>query len=170
MEQAVIPRSQYVAQPGGFTMMEIMVALAIVAILAALAIPGLQEVAVRDQVVNAGPLADLAKKAVEAAWTATQTLPADNATAGLPPADKIVNNYVRSVTVHGGVVDVTFGNNASTAIAGKVLTFRPAVVDDAPVVPIAWVCGRAQVPGGMSVRGEDATNIPMAMLPVNCRG
>jgi len=154
---------------GGFTMMEVLIALAVVAILAALAVPALQDVVVRDQVVNAAPLADLAKKAVAASWAATQTLPADNAAAGLPAADRIVNNYVRAVTIRGGVIDITFGNNANSSIAGKILTMRPAVVDDAPVVPVAWVCGHAQVPGGMTVRGQDATDLPPSYLPVNCR-
>ena len=68
--------------------MEVLVVVAIVAILATLAIPGLQNGLVRDQIVSAVPLADIAKKPVALLWTTTQTLPADNAAAGLPAAGK----------------------------------------------------------------------------------
>jgi hypothetical protein len=40
-----------------------------------------------------------------------------------------------------GAIDITFGNKANGNLKGKILTLRPAVVDDAPVVPITWVCG-----------------------------
>jgi len=55
-------------------------------------------------------------------------------------------------------------------LTGRVLTLRPAVVEDTPVVPIAWVCGFAAVPDGMAVRGENRTDIAASLLPVNCRG
>ena len=152
----------------GFTLMEVLVAVAIVAILATLAIPGLQNGIVRDQIVSAVPLADLAKKAVASSWSATQTLPADNAAAGLPAADKIVNNHISAVAVEEGAIQITFGNSAHASIAGKRLTLRPAVVEDAPVVPVAWVCGFAAPPNKMSVKGENRTDIPVGLLPFNC--
>ena len=96
-------------------------------------------------------------------------MPRSNVEAGLPIPGKMVANYVRSVTVNDGVIEVVFGNNASGAIADKLLVFRPAVVDDTPAVPIAWVCGHAPVPANMTVRGEDRTDLPSATLPVNCR-
>ena len=43
---------------------------------------------------------------------------------------------------------------------GKVLTLRPAVVEEAPVVPVAWVCGSAEAPDKMTVKGKNETNIP----------
>ena len=151
-------------------MMEIIVALAIVGILAALAMPGLQGGIVRDQVVAALPLADIAKKPVALSWAALQVLPVDNAGAGLPAPDKIVNNHISAVAVEDGAIQITFGNNASGAIAGKIVTLRPAVVEDAPVVPVAWVCGYAAVPGNMTAKGENRTTIPPGYLPASCRG
>jgi type IV pilus assembly protein PilA len=145
-----------------------MVAVAIVAILATLAIPGLQNGIVRDQIVSAVPLADLAKKAVAASWSATQSFPADNAAAGLPAADRIVNNHISAVAIEQGAIQITFGNSAHTLIAGKRLTLRPAVVEDAPVVPVAWVCGFAAPPDKMSVKGENRTDVPVGLLPFNC--
>jgi type IV pilus assembly protein PilA len=153
----------------GFTMIEILVAVAIVAILAALAIPSFQGSIVRDQIVAAMPLADIAKKPVAQSWAALQVLPADNASAGLPPPDKIVNNYISAVAIQDGAIQVTFGNNAHGAIAGKILTLRPAIVEDAPIVPVAWVCGYAAVPGKMTAKGENRTGIPTGYLPFNCR-
>jgi len=154
----------------GFSMIEIMVAIAIVAILATLAIPSFQGSVVRDQIVSAMPLADIAKKPVALSWAVHQTLPADNAAAGLPAPGKIVNNYISAVAVEDGAIQITFGNNVNSGIAGKILTLRPAVVDDTPVVPVAWVCGHAAVPGNMTAKGENRTTIPSGYLPVNCRG
>jgi type IV pilus assembly protein PilA len=160
-----IPR----ARARGFSLMEIMVAVAIVAVIATLAVPSLMRPVVRDQIVAAAPLIDVAKKQVAAVWTGTQQMPANNAAAGLPAPDKMVNNYVQSVTVTDGVIDVTFGNSAHGEIAGRVLTFRPAIVEDAPIVPLAWVCGFAAVPDKMTVRGENRTSVPRIVLPFNCQ-
>ena len=153
----------------GFSLMEVMIALAIVGILATLAVPALFTPMVRDQVAAASPLVDVAKKPIAAAWAATQTFPADNAAAGLPAPDKMVNNYVASVAIRDGVIEVTFGNNAHKEIKGKVLTIRPAVVEDAPIVPVAWVCGYAGVPAKMTARGDNATTISAGLLPFNCQ-
>lgn len=153
----------------GFTLIEVVIVLAIIAILALMAMPSMQGKLVRDQIVEAMPLADVAKRPVAAAWTTTQTLPDDNHEAGLPAADRIVGNLVSSVRVEAGAVHVTFGNRANGAIRGKTLTLRPAVVEDAPVVPVAWVCGNASVPENMTVQGRNRTDVPAQYLPVNCR-
>ena len=154
----------------GFTMVEMMVVVAVIAILALMALPSYQDKFVRDQIVEAMPLADIAKAPVALSWAALHAFPADNAAAGLPVADKIVSNYVSSVSIQAGAINVTFGNRANNLIKGKILTLRPAVVEDAPIVPVAWVCGNAAGPGKMTVKGENKTNIPANFLPVNCRG
>ncbi len=153
----------------GFTMMEMMVVIGIVAILALFAVPSFQDGIVRDQINSALPLADLAKKPVAASWALAQTFPADNAAAGLPGADRIVNNYISSVSVQNGAIHIGFGNRANGAIKDKTLSIRPAVVEDAPVVPVAWVCGAAEAPGKMTVKGENKTNISANFLPLSCR-
>ncbi|HEX4986148.1 MAG TPA: pilin [Burkholderiales bacterium] len=156
-------------RPPGFTLIEILVVLAVVAILALIALPGYLDVYVRNDINEALPLADVAKKPVTDAWAALQPFPANNAAAGLPAADRIVSNYVSAVTVQDGAIHITFGNHVNGAIRGKVLTLRPAVVRDAPVVPVAWVCGYADPPGQMTVFGQNKTDVPARYLPLRCR-
>jgi type IV pilus assembly protein PilA len=161
--------SSIVTRPEGFTMVEMMVVVGIIAILALVAVPSFQDQIARDQINAALPLADIVKAPIAASWAATQSFPVDNAGAGLPVADKIVNNYVSSVLVHDGAIHMTFGNRANGLIAGKILTIRPAVVEDAPVVPVTWVCGTAEGPGKMTIKGENKTTVPTGYLPFNCR-
>jgi len=153
----------------GFTMLELMAVVAVIAILATLAVPSYLDRIVRDQIKAALPLADLAKQPIAASWLVAQTFPADNLSAGLPPAEKIVANYVSSVAVQDGAIHLTFGNRVNKAILGKILTLRPAVVEDAPIVPVAWVCGYADAPDGMTVNGANLTSVPEPLLPIECR-
>jgi type IV pilus assembly protein PilA len=154
----------------GFTLIELMVAIAVVAILATLALPSFQGPMVRQQIVESSTLINVAKSAVGVKWTASSALPATNADAGLPEADKLVGNFVTSMTVEGGAVHVVFGNQVNGVIKGKTLTFRPAVVDSAPMVPIAWVCGLGATPDKMTVKGTNRTDVDPKYLPLNCRG
>jgi type IV pilus assembly protein PilA len=153
----------------GFSMVEMMVVVAIVAILALMAAPSFQDQIIRDQINNALPLADIAKIPNATAWSVLQIFPPDNASAGLPPAEKIVNNAISSVAVQNGAIHLTFGNRANGLIAGKILTLRAAVVEDAPVVPVTWVCGYAEAPDKMTLHGQNQTNIQASFLPFSCR-
>ena len=150
-------------------MLEIAVVLAIIGILTIIAVPSIHERIIRNQIVSALPLADIVKNPIALSWATAQALPADNAAAGLPPAEKIVSNYISAVAVRDGAINITFGNNVYGLIKGKILTLRPGIVADAPVVPIAWVCGYADGPGQMTVKGENQTDIDAKYLPFNCR-
>jgi type IV pilus assembly protein PilA len=153
----------------GFTLLELMTVLAVVAILALIALPSMIDRQVREQVTEALPLADIAKPAIELAWRTGAALPADNAAAGLPSADKIVNQYVKSVTVENGAIQIAFGNRANKALQGKLLTVRPAGVPDARIVPVTWLCGTAPAPEKMEAQGENRTDVPGGLLPLRCR-
>lgn len=160
-----------VSPPGrrGFTLIEMMVVVGIVAVLALMMIPAYIDRIVRNQIAEALPLADIAKQPVDAAWRLARVLPRDNASVGLPVPEKVVSNYVSALRVEGGAIHLTFGNRAHRQIQGKVLSLRPAIVSDAPVVPIAWVCGYASVPGNMTAQGENRTSVAQGYLPGRCR-
>ncbi|MGB7816003.1 MAG: pilin [Methylotenera sp.] len=153
----------------GFSAMEMMVVVAIIAILALIAIPFSLGRIVRENVVAALPLADTAKEPIAAAWKATKTLPVDNKEAGLPAPEKVVSNFVSSLVVQDGVIHMTLGNKVHPKIMGKILSLRPAVIEESQVVPIAWVCGNANAPDQMTVKGENRTNIPEEYLPRLCK-
>lgn len=159
----------YMKKHSGFTVLEMMIVVGIIAILAAMAVPSYMFKVVREQLETAIPLSALAKKPVEASWLKDQKFPVDNTAAGLPAADKIVSNLVSSVAIQEGAINITFGNNAHGVLKGKVLTLRPAVVEDAPIVPVAWVCAAGPVPEKMTVKGTDNTTVPPANLPSYCR-
>ncbi len=153
----------------GFTMIEMMMVLGVIAILALMAAPSYMEKIIRDQIIEALPLADIAKAPIAFAWAAGVPLPDDNNAAGLPAADKIVSNLVSAVQIDKGAINMTFGNRANSSIKGKILSLRPAVVADAPIVPVAWVCGNAPPPDKMTVKGQNKTDVPALYLPFKCR-
>ena len=153
----------------GFSLLEMMAVVAIIAILAAMALPSYLFKITREQIEKSMPLADIAKTPIELAWKMGSELPANNEAAGLPSADKIVNNYVQSVAIENAAIHITFGNRANGALKGKILTLRPAVIADANIVPVAWVCAGAEAPEKMTLIGTDKTNIDVQNLPLICR-
>ena len=154
----------------GFTWIELLLVIAVVAILALMAIPSMQDTALKRQVKEGIALSDVAKKGVQAFYALTGEMPGNNEAAGIPPRDKIVGSMVKDVSVVEGAITLTYGNNASKALEGKRLTIRPAVVPGELVVPIAWICAQVPVPAGMELRGRDETDIQASWLPIECRG
>jgi type IV pilus assembly protein PilA len=163
------PRRNSTLSARGFTLIELMVVVAIIAILALMAVPSYHDKYIREQVVEAMRLTDIAKGPIAATWASTKAFPDDNAAAGLPAPDKVVSNYVKSLTVEPGGIHVVFGNQANGALRGMTLSLRAAVVEDAPIVPVSWVCGFAPAPEKMTVTATNKTNLPKGWLPVNCR-
>lgn len=149
--------------------MELMVVVAIIGILATMAVPIYRDKVIRSQVEEGLQLAEVAQNAVEEFRYKTGHIPGDNKTAGLPPPQKFIGNYVSRVDVIGGAINIQFGNRVHQDVRGKVLTLRPAVVADEPMVPIAWVCGYAQGVPGMEVMGKDQTSFLHQELPIDCR-
>lgn len=151
-------------------MIELVIVMVVIAILALLAVPTLLDRNVRLQVQEGMTLANLAKNGVNAFYGAKNELPAGNEDAAVPPKEKIVSNVVAEVGIDAGAVTIVFGNNVNSSVAGKRLTMRPAIVKDAPTVPIAWLCNKAAVPNGMTAMGVNRTDIPAKWLPIECRG
>jgi type IV pilus assembly protein PilA len=158
------------SRSSGFTWIEMLMVVAVIGALALMAIPAMQDSVLKKQVHEGLALAGVAQNGVQAAWTLTGDMPANNAAAGIPAHDKIVSNMVKDVNVDAGAITLTFGNNASKALEGKRVTVRPAVVPGEPAVPIAWICHDVPVPGGMESKGRDETDIQASYLPIECRG
>ncbi|MGE9781048.1 pilin, partial [Neisseria gonorrhoeae] len=88
----------------GFTLIELMIVIAIVGILAAVALPAYQDYTARAQVSEAILLAEGQKSAVAGYYLNNGKWPKDNTSAGVASASKIIGKYVKSVTVANGVV------------------------------------------------------------------
>ena len=153
----------------GFTLIEMMVVVAIIAILALIALPSGQDKFIQTQITEALSLADIAKGPIAAYWSSAHAMLPDNASAGLPVPDKVVNNFVRALTIQDGAIHIMFGNHANALIKDKTLTLRSAVIEDAPVVPVTWVCGNASAPDKMTIKGGNKTDVPENFLPMQCR-
>ena len=153
----------------GFTVIEMMVVVSILAILAMMAIPSQIERIIREEVKAAMPLADAAKDPIAETWKANKTLPVNNAEARLPAPEKVVSNFINKLEVKDGAIHMTFGNKARSQLSGKILSFRPAVIEESQMVPITWVCGNAKAPDQMVVKGDNKTNISDIYLPGICR-
>ena len=153
----------------GFTLIELMIVVAIIGIMATMALPSFQERVIRNQVKEGLNLADFVKEEVEDYYKANGKMPADNTSAGLPPGEKIIGNFVTGIEVENGTINIKLGNRINKNAAGKKISVRPAIVKGAPKVPIAWVHGYASVPEGMTVIGENKSDILKRLLPMNCR-
>jgi type IV pilus assembly protein PilA len=154
----------------GFTMIEMLLVIAVIAILALMAIPAFMDKVMRDQVKEGFALAEFAKGPVLKYYADNGVMPVDNAVAGLPLPDKIVNNVVAGVTVADGAVTLKFGNNAHSGLAGKLLTWRPMVPDDPKVPVTSWACNTKPAAQNTKLVGKNLTDIPAVNLPVECRG
>jgi type IV pilus assembly protein PilA len=153
----------------GFTLIELMIVVAIIGILAGIAIPAYQSYTIRAQVTEAFSLASELKGPIQEYRKERGTLPVDNAAAGVPEPDKLIGNYVTRVEVSHGAINVTFGNFVNKAIDGQIVTLQPILVKGSPASPMSWRCGYRGVPRGMEPAGENRTNIDSRFLPTSCR-
>jgi type IV pilus assembly protein PilA len=142
----------------GFTLIELMIVVAIIAILAAIAIPAYQDYLVRSQVSEGATLTDGAKTAVAEYYANHGNFPPNNASAGLPATlASISGKYVTQVDAGAtkpGVIIATFGGQASTKIANKL--FGLSAVDNGG--SINWIC-----------TNPTYTTVDTKYLPGSCR-
>jgi len=136
----------------GFTLIELMIVVAIIGILAAVAIPAYQDYTIRSQVSEGLSLGAGAKTAVAEFYNQTGSFPSTNASAGLATATSITGSYVTGVDASGGVITITYGNDANSNInnADLILSATDAVGS------IEWNC-------------KAGTGLEAKYVPTSCR-
>ena len=137
----------------GFTLIELMIVVAIVAILAAIALPAYQDYIIRSQVAEGATLLDGTKTTTTEFFQNKGYFPSTNLSAGMATAASINGNYVTSVTTATGVTSALMGVNANKAISGEILIL--SAITAANGGSVKYTCR--------------SSNIQARYLPTTCR-
>lgn len=110
----------------GFTLIELMIVVAIIGILAAIALPAYQDYTIRTQVSEGLALMGGAKNGVGDFWADKGRFPGTNASAGVASSASIIGSYVSGVAVGtNGVITATYGRKVNTKVSGGTCTLTP---------------------------------------------
>lgn len=161
----------------GFTLIELMIVVAIIGILAAIAIPAYQDYTIRAQVTEGLTLSADLKTAIAEDTANTGNWPANIVALGLAAGTTKEAKYVTGLTVTNGTIQIVYGDQANGRILGATLTIKPYLNDNFDIV---WVCGRAPLPAGATIVDTDAAGTasgPQAVsvsmenkfMPKSCR-
>lgn len=137
----------------GFTLIELMIVVAIIGILAAIAIPAYQDYVIRSKVSEGLYLSAPVKQAIAEAFITKGTLLAGgNPSYNLPAATSMRGEYTSQIDAAGGFITITYATIGGTA-SNTILTLRPVTSFGA----ISWFCGGT------------GTTLPPKYLPSTCR-
>jgi type IV pilus assembly protein PilA len=158
----------------GFTVIELVIVIAIVGILASIAVTAYQTYTVRAQVAEALNMAAGVKAPIVDAYNLTGMPAADRAAAGMTPlATDTQGKFVSQVNVVNGRVDITFGNDVHQDIFGDTISTTPYMSADGTII---WRCGAAPAPvdgvlltGGGITSAHQVPTIDSRYLPSGCR-
>ncbi|HGT4357218.1 TPA: pilin [Neisseria gonorrhoeae] len=152
----------------GFTLIELMIVIAIVGILAAVALPAYQDYTARAQVSEAILLAEGQKSAVTEYYLNNGKWPENNDKAGVASSSSIKGKYVESVTVANGVVTAKMASTGvNKEIQGKKLSLWAKRENGS----VKWFCGQPVQRANVAAANDagNGTNIETKHLPSTCR-
>ncbi len=150
----------------GFTLIELMIVVAIIGILAAIAIPAYQNYTIRAQVTEGLNLGDGMKTAISEYYANSGTMPVN--TAALTGVIASIGKYVTGVNVNKGAIEIVYGNQANAKVKNLMLVLLPYTNTNQDIV---WVCGSAPAVAGMTAQSTDTaatTTVPPQYLPTSC--